>query len=161
MVPLQFLQRVAGWLVLFTLLLVPGVVATVLWTPFLAARRLRSLFTTLPPAGRLLPTYVLVCIGASIPYVVGFLAVLATADSAGVAWSRRLFTLALVLSTLYVVCVPLVGALGLPRAGIDWDPTGYGPSTWLLLLVGAAWYALVFAVPLVVLSILFAWPGGY
>ncbi|WP_418286841.1 hypothetical protein [Halorubrum sp. DTA46] len=44
---------------------------------------------------------------------------------------------------------------------IGWDPTGYGPDTWALLVAAGVWYAAVAAVPLFALAIVFALPGGY
>ncbi len=162
MIPLQSIgTRAVGWVAVVVALLVPGVVATVLWAPFLAVNRIRSLFATLPPTGKLSPTYVAVAIGASVPYVAGFLAVLAVVDPAGVAWSNAFLTVTLFVSVLYVVGLPVVCILGLPRIGFDWDPTGYGWSTWALLVVGSAWYATLFAVPLVAVSLVLALPGGY
>lgn len=162
MVPLQSgLGGAAGWLAFLALALVPGLVTTLLWAPFLAATRIRSLFEALPPVGRLLPTYVLACVGASVPYVAGLLLVLATVDPAGAGLSNAILDVTLQLSLLYVVGFPLAGALVLPRLGVDWDPTGYGTSTWGLLVAGGVWYAVLFAVPLVGLSLVFALPGGY
>jgi len=166
MVPLQSLSaQIAGWLGLVVVLLVPGVVATVLWTPFLVAGRLRSLFEILPPTDSLLPSYVLASLGGSLPFVAGLLAVLATGASndpqTGAQLSNGLVNVAVAGTVGYAAGLPIVAVLGLPRAGIDWDPSGYGVSTWLLLAVGGLWYALVFAVPLVLLGIVFALPGGY
>lgn len=155
------IDQAVGWIAFAVVSLVPGVVATALWTPFLAARRIRSLFTVLPPSGTLTWTYAAVGIGASGPYVVGFLAVLLFVDSTGLAWSRAFGTMTLVVSGLYVVGAPVVSVLGLPRCGFDWDPTGYGWSTWVLLIAASAWYATLFAVPLIALSLVFALPGGY
>ncbi|WP_018256926.1 hypothetical protein [Halomicrobium katesii] len=72
--------------------------------------------------------------------------------------SNSLIDVAVVGTIGYAVGLPSVAALGLPRAGLDWDPTGYGASTWLLLAVGGVWYSLVFAVPLVLLGVVFALP---
>ncbi|RKD94777.1 hypothetical protein [Halopiger aswanensis] len=159
--PSAFVGELGQWLAFAALLLVPGLVATVLWAPFLLSERLRALFRSLPPAGRTLPTYVLIGIGASIPYLAGFLAILALVDSSGVAWSNAFLTLCFQLGVLYVVGLPILCAVGLPRLGVDWDPTGYGWPTWGLLVVGAAWYALLFTVPIALLSFVFALPGGY
>lgn len=154
-------DQAVGWIAFAVVSLVPGVIATVLWAPFLAAERIRSLFTALPPSGTLSWTYVLICVGASGPYVAGSLAILLFADSTGLAWSRAFGTMTLVVSVLYVVGLPVVSVLGLPRGGFDWDPTGYGWSTWVLLIAASAWYATLFTVPLVALSLAFALPGGY
>lgn len=157
----SFVDQAIGWLSFAAFLLVPGAVATVLWLPFLAAKRIRALFADLPPSGRLVPTYVLVGIGASLPYVVGFLAVIAFVDSSGVAWSNATIELTLILSLLYAAGLPAFCVLGLPRIGFDWDPTGYGWSTWALLVAGGVWYAALFAVPLLAVSLVMALPGGY
>ena len=163
MVPLQSLStQIADWLGLVATLLAPGVVATVLWTPFLVAKRVRSLFRTLPPTESLLPSYVLAGLCGSIPFVGGLLAVFASGASndpqTGAQLSNSLIDVAVVGTIGYAVGLPVVAALGLPRAGLDWDPTDYGASTWLLLAVGGVWYALVFAVPLVLLGVVFALP---
>lgn len=159
------LGRLAGWLTFVASLLVPGVVAAVLWTPFLIAKRVRSLFEALPPRESLVPSYVVACVGASLPFVVGALIALVTSDVAaadgGIQLSNRLFTLSLALSVAYTAGLPLVGVIGLPRAGVDWDPTGYGASTWLILAAGGAWYAFVFALPLVAFALVLGLPGGY
>ncbi|GAB3673801.1 hypothetical protein [Halopiger thermotolerans] len=149
------------WLTFGALLLVPGLVATALWTPFLLSNRLQALFRSLPPAGRTLPTYVFGGIAASIPYLAGILRILALVDSSGAAWSNAFLTLCFQLGVLYVVGLPFLCAVGLPRLGVDWDPTGYGWRTWSLLVAGGAWYALLFTIPLALLSLAFALPGGY
>ncbi|AEH35548.1 hypothetical protein [Halopiger xanaduensis] len=159
--PVAFVAALGRWLAFGALLLVPGLVATVLWAPFLLSNRLRALFRSLPPAGSTVPTYVLAGIGASVPYLAGFLAVLAFVDSSGVAWSNAFLKLCFQLGVLYVVGFPVLCAVGLPRFGVDWDPTGYGWRTWGLLVAGAAWYALLFTIPLALLSFVFALPGGY
>lgn len=166
MVPLQSLSaQIAGLLGLVAALLVPGAIATVCWTPFLLAGRLRSLFESLPPTESLVPSYVLAGLGGSLPFVAGLLAVFATGASndpqAGAQLSNSLIDVAVVGTVGYAAGLPVAATLGLPRAGIDWDPTGYGVSTWLLLAAGGLWYALVFAVPLLLLGIVFALPGGY
>lgn len=165
MVPIQSLgDSFVEILVTLSIVLVPGLVATALWAPFLAAVRVRSLFRSLPPSGSVLPSYLIVGVAASLPYVLGVAVVLVTVDPNGAGpatWSNALLNLTVLLFVAYAVGVPVVGTAVLPRAGVDWDPTGYGASTWLLLAGGGAWYALLFAVPLVLVSLLFALPGGY
>lgn len=166
MVPLQALgDGLSEWLTTLAILSAPGAAATLLWTPFLAARRVRSLFRELPPTESLVPTYVLVGLGASVPFVAGFFGLLVGTDvdvqGGGMLLSKRLFTMTLLLTVGYTVGTPLVGILGVRKAGVDWDPTGYGATTWLLLAAGGLWYALVFAVPLVLSSIVLGLPGGY
>lgn len=166
MVPLQSLAtQIVDTLVFVAVLLIPGAVATVLWTPLLAAGRLRSLFERLPPTGSLVPSYAVAGLVGSLPFVAGVLAVLVTSSSndpqTGAQLSNGFVNVAVAGTLGYAAGLPLLAALGLPKAGIDWDPTGYGASTWLLLAVGGVWYALVFAVPILLLGVVFALPGGY
>lgn len=154
-----------GWLTMLALLLGPGVVAAVLWAPFLVAGRIRALFRALPPWNGVALPYALVTVGASLPYVVGTLAAItvgadgATGPGSGAAMANALLNVIVPLSVGYVVGVPVLGAVVLPHVGVDWDPTGYGPGTWLLLFGGGAWYAAVFAVPLFVVAVVLAFPA--
>jgi len=164
MVPLQaLLDQLSGWVYSVAFLLVPGAVATVCWTPFLLSGRLRALFAELPPFDSPYATYGLVGLAASLPFVVGVGAALVGVDTegprAGGRMANAILTTVLPLSVGYVVGAPLVGVLGLPRVGVDWDPTGYGVSTWALLAAGGAWYAAVFAVPLTLFSLVLAFPA--
>jgi hypothetical protein len=65
-----------------------------------------------------------------------------------------------VLTITYVIVLPLVAGVGLPRIGLDWDPTNYGLGTWLLLIGAVLWYAAIFAVPLMFAAFVFALPTG-
>ncbi|EMA59238.1 hypothetical protein [Halorubrum lipolyticum] len=150
-----------GWLVTVALFALPGVVAAALWAPFLIAARFRALFVALPPAGRLLTSYVGVALALSVPYLAGVLLTVGLVDSAGAAWSNALVETALVGGALTTVVAPAVAVLALPRLGVDWDPTGYGASTWALLVAAGLWYAVVAAVPLFALAVVFGLPGGY
>lgn len=150
-----------GWIQTLVLLVLPGLVAAVLWSPVLLSARFRALFDALPPAGRPVVSYVAVALGLSVPYLVGLLLTVLVVDPSGVAWSNALIETALAGGVVAVVVAPAVAAVGLPRLGVDWDPTGYGPSTWALLVAAGAWYAVVAAAPLFALAILFALPGGY
>lgn len=141
------------WVVFSRNILIPGVVAMVLWSPFLFSKRLRQLFERLPPSGSLFPTYVLVGVATSLPYVLGLLWALTAAET-----GKMIFTVAIGISISYVVGLPLVGAIGLPRIGVDWAPTGYEWGTWLLLVGGTLWYAILFTVPLTILSLIFSLP---
>lgn len=152
---------VTGWLLTLALFVLPGVVAAVCWAPFLIAARFRALFRALPPAGRLVPSYVGVALALSIPYLAGLLLTVGLVDSAGAAWSNALVETALVGGVLVTVVAPALAVIGLPRLGVDWDPTGYGVSTWALLVAAGLWYAVVAAVPLVALAVVFGLPGGY
>jgi hypothetical protein len=164
MAPLQaFVDQLAGWLYAVAFLFIPGAVATVCWAPFLLSGRIRSLFAELRPSDSPYVSYVLVGLAASLPFVVGVGAALVGVDTegprAGGRMGNAILTTVLPLSVGYVVGAPLVGAVGLPRIGVDWDPTGYGLSTWLLLAAGGAWYAAVFAVPLTLFSLVVAFPA--
>ena len=150
-----------GWLWTLGLALFPGVAAAGLCAPFLAAERLRALFRALPPRGRLLPSYLGVSVGLSVPYLAGVVLTVARAAEAGPAWSSGFLLTALLGAVLVAFVAPVVAVVGLPRLGLDWDPTGYGPSTWLLLGGAGLWYAAVAAVPLVALAVGMALPGGY
>lgn len=157
-------EQLTGVLWTVAILVFPGIVATVLSTPFLASTRVRSMFGSLPPTQSLVLSFALIGISASLPFVVGLGAIITTInpDGAGPApWSNAISTLGGLLFVAYTIGAPIVGAVALPRLGYDWDSTDYGPSTWLLLACFGAWYALLFAVPLVLLSIVFALPGGY
>ena len=97
----------------------------------------------------------LVALTLSLPWVV---AALADAPD-GAAMVNAVAELILPLSVAYLVSLPLVADLGLPRVGVDWDPTGYGPGSWVLLVVAAAWYAAVFALPRFALAVVLALPS--
>lgn len=150
-----------GWLWTIVLFASPGLVAAVLWAPFLIASRFQALFVALPPAGRLVPSYVGISLALSVPYLAGLLLTVGLVDSAGPGWSEGFIDTALFGGIIVGFVAPAVAAAGLPRFGVDWDPTGYGPSTWLLLVAAGLWYALVAAVPLVALAVGMALPGGY
>lgn len=164
MVPLQSLPGdIAGLGFLLLLVFGPGAVATLFWVPFLASSRLRALFRRLPPSGSLYLTYPAVGLGASLPYVLGVGIALAVVEvdgpQGGARMANAILDVIVPVSLGYVVGIPVVGAVGLPRLGVDWDPTGYGLATWLLLFFGAVWYAALFAVPLFVFAIIAAYPG--
>ena len=155
------LDSLIGWLWTLGLFLFPGLAAAGLCAPVLAASRLRALFRALPPAGRVLPSYLGVSVILSVPYVLGVALTVALAAEAGPAWSEGFRLTALLGAVLVVLVAPVVAVAGLPRVGVDWDPTGYGYSTWLLLVAAGLWYAVVAAVPLVALAVGMALPGGY
>ncbi|MDB2274919.1 hypothetical protein PM022_10220 [Halorubrum ezzemoulense] len=154
-------DSVVGWLWTLALLGFPGLVAAGLCAPFLAASRLRALFEALPPAGRVLPSYLAVAVGLSVPYLVGVGLTVARAGEAGPAWSSGFLSTALLGGVLVGLVAPSAAVAGLPRFGVDWDPTGYGVGTWLLLGAAGLWYAVVAAVPLAALAVGMALPGGY
>ena len=154
-------DALVGGLWTVALFVFPGLVAAGLCAPFLAAERLRALFRALPPTGRLLPSYLGVSVGLSVPYLAGVVLTVARAAEAGPAWSSGFLLTALLGAVAVGLVAPAVAVLGLPRLGLDWDPTGYGPSTWLLAVGGGLWYAVVAAVPLAALAVGMALPGGY
>lgn len=132
-----------------------------LCAPLLLAKRLRALFESLPPTDAWLPTYLLTMALAAVPFLAGLLAVAAgTGIEDGTVFANTLLQVLTVIGAAYVGGVPAVGAVGLPRFGIDWDPTGYGAGTWLLLAASGLWYALLFVVPLGILSLFVALPTG-
>lgn len=142
------------------LLVFPGLVAAVLWSPILLVGRLRALFRRLPPGGSTVGSYLLVAVGLSLPFVGGAGAVFATVSAEGAALSNALLNVVLGLTLAYAVVLPAVAGVGLPRFGIDWDPTGYGPGTWAALVGAALWYAAVFVVPLSFFAFVLALPTG-
>ncbi|SMO62844.1 hypothetical protein [Halorubrum cibi] len=150
-----------GWLWTLVLFALPGLVAALLWSPFPISARFRALFLALPPRGRLVPSYVGVALTLSIPYLAGLLLTVGLVDSAGPGWSEGFMDTALFGGIAVAFVAPTLAVVGLPRLGVDWDPTGYGPSTWALLVAAGLWYAVVAAVPLVALAIGMALPGGY
>ena len=115
----------------------------------------------MPPAGRLVPSYVGVALALSVSYLAGLLLTVGLVDSAGPGWSEGFLDTALFGGVAVGLVAPALAVLGLPRLGVDWDPTGYGPGTWALLVAAGVWYAVVAAVPLVALAIGVALPGGY
>lgn len=154
-------ETAIGWLWTLALFALPGAVAAVCWAPFLLSARFRALFVALPPAGRLVPSYVGVSLALSVPYLVGVVLTVWLVDSAGPGWSEGFLDTALFGGVAVGLVAPAVAAAGLPRLGVDWDPTGYGASTWAVLVAAGLWYAVVAAVPLVALAIGMALPGGY
>lgn len=149
------------WLWTIALFVSPGLVAGVLWSPFLVSERFRALFVALPPGGRLVPSYVGVALGLSVPYLIGVLLTVTTPAATGPELSEGLLDTALFGGVLVGLIAPAVAGAGLPRVGVDWDPTDYGVSTWVLLVGAGLWYAVVAAVPLFALAIGMALPGGY
>ena len=125
------------------------------------AKRLRALFKALPPTDAWLPAYLLTMGVAAVPFLAALVGVAAeTGIEDGAMFANTLLQVLSVIGIGYVGGAPVAGVVGLPRAGIDWDPTGYGVGTWLLLAVGGLWYALLFVVPLGILSLFVALPTG-
>jgi len=152
-------QQLGGWGFLLGMLLGPGLVAAILWSPFLVSSRIRALFRSLPPARSTTLSYLVVTGGLSLPYIIGTLAVLvATEGQSGGAMANGLLNMLIPVSGLYVIGLPLAANRGLPAIGRDWDPNNYGMSTWVLLLLGAVWYSALFAVPLFLIAAVLALP---
>jgi len=150
-----------AWVTLLGLLLGPGVAGTVLWSPVLASARLRSLFRALPLTGSMAGNYVLTSMALSLPWIagVGWALVAFGAQATEHATGEPLLLAAFWLSIAYILGGPLVAGLVLPRLGLDWDETGYGPGTWLLLVASSGWYAAIFAVPTVLFGVVVSIPG--
>ncbi|MCD2200761.1 hypothetical protein LPA44_12755 [Halobacterium sp. KA-4] len=134
----------------------PGLVAVVLWSPFLLSGRLRSLFRRLPPANSLLISYLVVGVGLAVPFVLGTVVALVRMPQAVV--SNVILDTVVQIAFVYVVALPLLAGDVLPKLGVDWDSTGYGGTTWLLLVGGVVWYVVIVAVPLGFLAVLLAIP---
>lgn len=162
MVPAVLGGSVAEWATLLVLVLGPGLVATLLWSPVLVAGRLRALFRQLPLTGSTAVNYVLAVMALSVPWLVGLgwaFAEIGSQGANGAAGGEPLVAIAGQLAVGYVVGLPLAAGLGLPRLGVDWDPNGYGAGTWLVLVVASAWYAGVFAVPTFLFGVIVSLPG--
>lgn len=139
------------WATLLALVVGPGLVATLLWSPVLAADRVRALFRSLPLTRSTLVNYAAAGLALSVPWIVGlgwaFSAIGAQSDASRT--GEPLVDVAVQLSGLYVVALPVAAGAGLPAVGVDWDPAGYDSTTWVLLVAASAWYAAVYAVPAV------------
>lgn len=96
----------------------------------------------------------------SVPFRIGTGIIFTITSTEGAALSNALLDMAFVLTIAYVGVLPLTSVIGLPRIGIDWDPTNYGLGTWLLLLIVALWYAAVFVIPLAFFAFILALPTG-
>ncbi|MCD2204936.1 hypothetical protein [Halobacterium sp. KA-6] len=128
----------------------------VLWSPFLLSERLRSLFRHLPPTNSLLRSYLVVEIGLAVPFIMGTAVALVRIPRAAV--STAILDTVVQITFVYVVALPVLAGDVLPKLGVDWDPTGYSGTTWLLLVGSVVWYAVLVAVPLSFLAVLLAIP---
>ncbi|ADI73287.1 conserved hypothetical protein [Methanohalobium evestigatum Z-7303] len=157
---LLFINQVAGWFLFAIILIIPGIIAATFWTPFLVSERLRALFRKLPPTNSVFSSYIIAGISASLPYIIGFLVILAVGDVDNTQVSNSLITMSLLLFMVYTIGLPFIGVILLPRIGVDWDPHNYSVSTWILLAAGGAWYAILFTIPLAAFAFLLALPTG-
>lgn len=153
-------QLLTEWITVTVIVIGPGVVASLLWAPLLGADRFKSLFEQLWPGNSLAVSYLLVTVGLSLPWVVAAGGAMVRASSGELQMANALLDVIVALSAVYLLGLPLVAGLGLPRAGVDWDTTGYGLQTWVLLIVGVLWYVLLIALPIFALSIGLALAGG-
>lgn len=151
-------RLLAEWVTLFALVVGPGLVASLLWSPFLVADRVESLFERLWPGDSVLASYLLVMVALSLPWILGAGGAMIRAPADGATVANALLDVIVSLSVAYVVGLPLLSGVGLPAIGVDWDPGGYGLRTWLLLLGGAVWYTVLLALPIFVVSIGLALP---
>jgi hypothetical protein len=145
------------WLTLLVLVAGPGAVATVLWSAVLAVGRLRALFDALPLTRWTAANYLLVSMVLSVPWVLGLgwaFARLGGGDPGG----GPLLDVAVQLTGLYLLALPVAAGAGLPHLGVDWDPAGYGATTWVILVAASAWYALVFALPTFLFALIVSLP---
>lgn len=143
------------WATLAVLLFGPGLVAALVWSPVLAAGRLRALFRSLPVTRSMVGNYLVASLALSGPWVVGFGWALAAVGSRPEAArsGEPLVDVAVQLSGLYVVALPVASGAGLPHVGIDWDPANYEATTGVLLVVASGYYAAIYAVPAVLLGV--------
>lgn len=153
------LQLLTEWITLAVLVVSPGFIASLLWAPFLGVDRFESLFEQLWPGNSVAVSYLLVMIGLGLPWVVAAGGAMVRASPEELSMANALLDVIVALSIVYLLGLPLVAGLGLPRVGIDWDETGYGPRTWGLLIIGVLWYVVLLALPIFALSIGLALAG--
>lgn len=150
------------WATLAALVLGPGLIATLVWSPVLVPGRLRALFRSLPLTGHTAVNYVVASLALSVPWLVGLaggLAELGSQVDTGQATGEPVMDVAVQLSGLYLVALPVAAGAGLPHLGVDWDPHGYEPMTWVLLVGASGWYAAIFAVPAFLFALIASLPG--
>jgi hypothetical protein len=151
----------AEWATLAALVLGPGLVATLLWSPVLVAGRLRAFFRALPLTRSMILNYVIVAMALSAPWIIGLVLGLAElgADTNGVqAYGTPVLRAAGRLSILYLVGLPVGAGAVIPALGVDWDPHDYQATTWVLLAAAGAWYAAIFAVPSALFGLIVSMP---
>jgi len=137
----------------------PGFVEAVLCLPLLLSVRGRELFRSLPPTGSVASSYLLTMVVLSGPFIAGVVAAFGLD-----VWQRPIYDVLIqivsVVSLSYVVVLPVTAIIGLPRYGIDWDPTGYGIGTWVVMILSTLWYVIWFIIPIVFIAGLLALPTG-
>ena len=105
-------------------------------------------------------SYIIAGISASLPFIIDFLIILAVGDMYNAQFSNRLINTSMLFFMGYTIGLPFIGVILLPRIGVDWDPHNYSVSTWILLALGGAWYAILFTIPLAAFAFLLALPTG-
>lgn len=158
MVPAALLREVMAWGSVLGVVLVLGSGAAVLWSPVLASTRVRALFRELPLSNWTVVNYVVTAITLSIPWVFGVAWAFHRLEATQVTDGAVFLNVSTLLTVTYVVLIPLGACCGLPRIGIDWDPSGYSVSTWLLLVVGSLWYSAIFTIPMFLIGIIISMP---
>lgn len=153
-------QLLTEWITLAVIVVGPGFIASVSWAPFLISERFRSLFEQLWPEDSVAISYLLVMIGLSFPWVMGAGGAMVRGSPEELQMANAMMDVVVALSVVYLFGLPLVAGVGLPRVGIDWDETGYGLRTWVLLSTGVLWYVVLLALPIFALSIGLALAGG-
>lgn len=95
----------------------------------------------------------------SVPFIVGVVAAFGLD-----VWQRPVYDVltqvASLVSLSYIIVLPVAATFGLPRYGIDWDPTGYGVKTWVVMLLSTLWYVIWFTLPIMLIAALLALPTG-
>ena len=153
------MEQITNWGSVMVLAMLPGVFAAVLWSPVLMSRRLRGLFRLLPPTSSTIGGYLTVAVGLSIPFVVG-VGWGAAGSSQNVDVANALLNVALGITVLYLLGLPVSAVIGLPKVGIDWDETGYGLGTWAVVVMATLWYVVLFILPIALVAFLLALPTG-
>lgn len=151
-------SSVQGVVTLLATAVTPAVIAIVCWSPILVSSRLRALFRQLPPTNSVLGSYVLVGLALSLPFLAGSFWAFSQPAGPDAAISNAILDVVVTLAIVYLLCLPVLAGVALPRIGIDWDPASYRASTWTVLVAATGWYVAVFALPLVALAIVFALP---
>jgi len=153
------MEAIADWGSVIFLAMLPGVFAAVVWSPILVSRRLRILFGCLSPTNSTAVGYLIVAVGLSIPFVIG-VGVGTAGSTQSVDVANALLNVAVGITVFYLIGLPVSAVIGLPKAGIDWDPTGYGLGTWAVVVVATLLYVALFTVPIIFFAFLLALPTG-
>ncbi|XGI84270.1 hypothetical protein ACEU6E_03205 [Halorutilales archaeon Cl-col2-1] len=151
-------EWITGGVFVVVYLFLPGLVAGVLWSPFLVSERVRSVFDEAPVP--LYVAYPVFCVAAAVPYLLGLGAVFVLDPTGTATYSNAIISLSVVVTLLYTVGFPSLALLVLPRLGYD-QVDDRRVTTWLLLGAGGLWYGIVMSLPLFLVAVVLALPGGY